>query len=176
MTRKRVAVVTALLIAALAGLGAWRITRRAPSTARSAPVAPSAPSNVPSASAGAFPPPAQDLPPDRFYERVDGAEAVLRSLGCRRLMVWRLDDPAADLEILAFDSPDGAAKALARDAGPDRTHDVPGDEGWANGQVVYFRRGAVYVRIITDAPGDERVLLAEARRVDRALADGSIRP
>ena len=177
MTRRQLAALVGLLIL-FAAAGAYSVRKAilGPPEVTPIPASVPAPAAASSQAAGAFPPPSLDLSPDRFYERVDGAESVLRSLGCRRMMVWRLDNPPADLEVLAFGTADGAARALARDAGPDRTPGVPGDEGWANGQVVYFRWGTVLVRLITDAPGDPTALLTEARRVDDALTNREIRP
>ena len=127
------------------------------------------------ASSDALPPPELDLPASRLYERFDGAESSLRSLGCRRLMFWRIADAAADLEVLAFETPEGAAQALARDAGLDRTAG-PGEEAWTNGQALYFRRGSIFVRIIADDAAHGDALLARARRLDRALVAGELRP
>ena len=117
-----------------------------------------------------FPDPEQDLPADRLYERVDGAAETLRRSGCRRLLFWNLDQPAAELEVLAFDDPQGASETLSRDAGDERTPG-PGDESSVGSNAVFFRRGSHYVRVLAnplEAVSPEE-LLALAGRVDRAL-------
>ena len=133
-------------------------------------------SSVTSAAASALPPPQQDLPANRLHERVNGAEPLLRSIGCRRLLLWRVEAPPADVEVLAFDAEAGARQALARDAGPDRSGAAPGDEGLVAGQYVYFRRGAITVRIIGDAVASDPPLVVLARRFDEALLRGTLRP
>lgn len=117
--------------------------------------------------------PQADLPAERLHERVDGAEEYLRSQGCSRLLAWDLADPAATLEVLLFEDPEGAARVLSRDAGPSRTAG-PGDEASADAQSVLFRRGKVYARLVADpdSPADPERLLAEARKVDRMILDG----
>ena len=117
-----------------------------------------------------------DLPASRLHERVDGAEPVMRAAGCRRLMYWRIEQPPADLELLAFSSADGAAQWLGRDAATDRTAGVPGDEGWMNTQVLYFRKGALYVRLIADQPVTSEALLAQGKKIERALDRGELKP
>jgi hypothetical protein len=111
-----------------------------------------------------------DFPPDRFWERVDGAADALIAAGCARLLVWRSADPAAEVEVLQFAAPEGAAKILAHDAGADR-NPGPGDEASVSDQAVFFRRGKVYVRVVGDAlaPPTPAGLLALARKVDIAL-------
>ena len=123
-----------------------------------------------------FAPPEKDLPADRLHEHVDGAEPALQALGCRRLLFWHLLNPPVDLEILAFNTESGARAALDKDSGSARTKDVPGDEGWASQQVVYFRRGAAYCRLIADQPPPVAGLSEQAQRVDNALVSGEIRP
>ena len=123
-----------------------------------------------------FPPPRADYPADRLYERVDGAAELLRAAGCRRLLYWRIEHPPADLEVLAFATAEGARTMLARDAGADRTPGAPGDEGWASPQAVYFRHGAIFVRLIADEAAPVGSLLDEARRVERALGSGDLKP
>ena len=117
-----------------------------------------------------------DLPADRLEERVDGAAPVLLSMGCQRLVYWRLEHPPADLEILLFSTPSGAKQALARDAGAERSAGMPGDEGWANEQCAFFRVGTKYVRLIADDAAHARGVSAEAKRVARALDAGVIPP
>jgi hypothetical protein len=119
-----------------------------------------------------FPAPEQDLAADRLHERVNGAADSLRDLGCERLLYWKLGEPAADLELLAFDDVEGAGKALDRDVGPGRDTG-PGDECSVGDNAIFFRRGRLYVRVIADpwasvSPDD---LLTLARRVDRAIAE-----
>lgn len=126
--------------------------------------------------AGGLSKPLMDLAQSRLAERVDGAEVKLRRLGCRRLRVWRLEDPPADLELLTFDEPDGARAMLAEEAGPERSPEVPGDEGWVGTNVVFFRFHAAFVRIIADAPQKSSVLLAAAKRVKQALASSEVSP
>ena len=140
-----------------------------PTTAATAPAASDSPARA------SYPPPEADYPAERLHERVDGAAELLRSSGCYRLLYWRLTEPAADLEVLGFDKPAGATEMLDRDSGKERTAGTPGDEGWANAQVVYFRRGAIYVRLIADQAAAPGVLLEQARRLDRALAAGEVK-
>jgi hypothetical protein len=128
------------------------------------------------ATASAYPSPQADYPPSRLHERVDGAAEVLIAAGCRRLLYWRLEDPPVDVEVLAFATDRGAREALGRDAGSDRLPGVPGDEGWAGDQVVYFKRGAAYARLVADHALPAGVLLAQARRLERALSAGELRP
>ena len=114
-----------------------------------------------------------DLPADRLEERVDGAADALRADGCRRLVAWRFERPPADAEALFFATAQGARTVLEREAGRDRTPGL-GDEAQVSPQAVYFRRGAVLVRVFLDPgaspPPDE--LLARARDLDRALREG----
>jgi hypothetical protein len=114
-------------------------------------------------------PPAAEFPADRLEERVDGAADALRAAGCERIRYWRLDAPPADAEALVFRSPDLARAALEREAGPARTGG-PGDEAQVTEQAVYFRRGAVLVRVFPD-PGAAAPsgLLRVAERLDTAL-------
>ena len=164
--------------ALVAGLAAW-IFWPAPPPAPPTAVASSGAKVTlpgPAASASAFPPPRLDLPASRLHQHVDGAEPVLQKMGCRRLLVWRIEAPPADLEVMAFDTEKGARSALERDAGSDRNPGVPGDEGWQSSQCVYFRHGTAYVRLIADQPAAASALLQVARRVERALSSGEIRP
>jgi hypothetical protein len=117
-----------------------------------------------------------DLPAERLSERVDGAEVKLRALGCRRLRVWELREPSAELELLSFSTEQGAAKLLAEQAGTEHSTKVPGDEGWLGVNVLYFRRGSVLVRLIADAPTKPEALLTAGRRMEEALAKGEILP
>jgi hypothetical protein len=121
-----------------------------------------------------FAPPELDLPAERLHEHVDGAEPWLQSIGCRRLLFWRLTNPEAELEILVFSTEAGAKQALDKDASNERGNASPGDEGWTNGQVVYFRRGTVYCRLITDHPPPVNGLMEHAKRVDRAIVVGEL--
>jgi hypothetical protein len=134
------------------------------------------PAEAPSLLPG-FPPPEADLSADRLEDRVDGAAEYLRQHGCRRLVAWRLSDPPADLELLVFADPEGAAAVLARDAGPDRTAG-PGDEASVADQSILFRRGPVYARLIGDpaapAGGSQSTLPALAARVDEALRSPNV--
>jgi len=125
-------------------------------------------SNVPVPDAP-LPAPELDLPADRLHERVDGAEPWLQSIGCTRLLAWRLAEPRLELEVLVFNTVNGAQQALGKDAGNSRSQSVPGDEGWTNAQVVYFRRGTHYCRLIAESRELAQSLMKEAQRVDRAL-------
>jgi hypothetical protein len=120
--------------------------------------------------------PDQDLDPEHFHERVDGAAPTLVSLGCRRLLYYRLEAPPADLEVLVFANTSGAHEALVRDAGDTLGSGLPGDEAWANEQCVFFRCGNVYVRLIADDTGHGASIRAEAERVADAIARGEIPP
>jgi hypothetical protein len=121
-----------------------------------------------------FAPPELDLPAERLHEHVDGAEPWLQSIGCRRLLFWRLTNPEVELEILVFGTEAGAKQALDKDAGNERGQASPGDEGWTNGQVVYFRRGTRYCRLIADRSPPVNGLMEHARRVDRAIVAGEL--
>ena len=121
-----------------------------------------------------FPAPEFDLPADRLHERVDGAEPWLQSIGCTRLLAWQLAEPRLELEVLVFNSVSGAQRALDKDAGNSRTQSVPGDEGWTNEQVVYFRRGTRYCRLIAESRELAQALMKQAQRVDRALLSGEL--
>ena len=123
-----------------------------------------------------FPPPEADLPADRLHEHVDGAEPVLQAMGCRRLLFWHLSNPSVDLEIMVFNTEAGAGTALDKDSGSARTSGAPGDEGWTNQQVVYFRHGTSYCRLIADQLPPVVGLSEQAFRVEKALASGEIRP
>jgi hypothetical protein len=128
---------------------------------------------APAAAAGVLPAPRADLPADRLEERVDGAADALRADGCRRLVHWRFERPPADAEALFFGAAEGARAVLEREAGPERTPG-PGDEAQVSGQAVYFRRGAVLVRVFLDPgaappPGE---LVTRAEEIDRALPRG----
>jgi len=139
----------------------------------------SAPSRLPAAPPPSvltgFPPPEGDYPADRLFERVNGAADALIAAGCGRLLFWRMGDPAAEMELLIFDRAEGAARILARDAGPGRDPG-PGEEASVTDQSVFFRRGRFYVRILGDPaanPGRER-LLDLAGRADRGLPASDI--
>lgn len=96
-------------------------------------------------------PPALDLPASRLEERVDGGADALRAAGCTRLVLWRSESPAADVEALVFDSAEHARAALSREAGEARTPG-PGDEAQVSQGGFYLRRGPVLVRAMPD-PG-----------------------
>jgi hypothetical protein len=130
-------------------------------------------SNVPVRDAP-FPAPELDLPADRLHERVDGAAPWLQSIGCSRLLAWRLAEPRLELEVLVFDTVSGAQRALDKDAGNSRSQSVPGDEGWTNAQVVYFRRGTRYCRLIAENREFAQELMQQAQRVDLALMYGGL--
>ena len=139
----------------------------------------SAPSRQPVASPPSFltgfPAPEGDYPADRLFERVDGAADALIAAGCERLLFWRMGDPAAEMELLIFDRAEGAARILAKDAGPGRDPG-PGEEASVTDQSVFFRRGRFYVRILGDPaanPGRGR-LLDLAGRADRGLPASEI--
>jgi len=98
----------------------------------------------------------------------------LVALGCERLLFWRLSNPEVELELFVFRSETGARSQLDKDSGKERTHGEPGDEGWSNQQVAYFRRGRVYCRIIASQPGPVAGLRERAQGVDKALKLGEI--
>ena len=171
MARARTASVASALLAAVPLLVvAGIVVRGALRPSRGPEVRAVEPSAAPLAG---YAEPHADLSAERLHERVDGAEAYLRSQGCSRLLAWDLGDPAATLELFFFDDPEGAARVLARDAVPARTPG-PGDEASADAQSVLFRRGRVYARLVADpdSPVDPGRLLAEAGLVDRAILDG----
>jgi hypothetical protein len=115
-------------------------------------------------------PPTLDLPAGRLEERVDGGADALRSAGCTRLLYWRSEAPAADVEALVFDSVEHARVALAREAGNERTPG-PGDEAQVSAAAVYSRYGAVVVRAFADpGAGDSAALVAVVRRLEPRLA------
>jgi hypothetical protein len=120
-----------------------------------------------------LPRPLADLPSERLEEHVDGAADALRAEGCRRLVLWRFEQPAADAEVLFFRTVEGARGVLGREAGPGRTPG-PGDEAQVSADAVYFRRGSVLVRVFLD-PGASPLhgeLVARAAEIDRALRQG----
>ncbi len=150
----------------LVGLTVWLIHGAAhPSRSVAATVAPAG-------SLPGLPPPHADLPADRLEERVDGAADALRADGCRRLVAWRFERPPADAEALFFGTVEGARAVLEREAGTERTTG-PGDEAQVTAQAVYFRRGAVLVRVFLDpgAPPPPGGLAARAADIDRALQE-----
>ena len=115
-------------------------------------------------------PPALDLPAGRLEERVDGGADALRAAGCTRLLDWRSEAPAADLEALVFDTAEQARAALSREAGAARTPG-PGDEAQVSDQAVYVRHGAVLLRAFADPGGTGgEALVALARRVEPQIA------
>jgi hypothetical protein len=124
----------------------------------------------------AFAKPTLDLPAERLSERVDGAEVKLRSMGCQRLRLWRLQSPPADLELLTFANEGGASKMLAEQAGPDRAPNMPGDEGFIGSNVLYFRSKALFVRLIADGPESASAMLAPARQMAQALNAFEVTP
>jgi hypothetical protein len=97
-------------------------------------------------------------------------------MGCRRLLFWRLFNPSVELELMVFSTESGARTALDKDSGSARTPNLPGEEGWSNQQVVYFRRGTVYCRLIAADVPPVTGLFEQALRVDKALLSGEIRP
>ncbi len=144
-----------------------------PKAEESAPSRP--PAGPPPSFLAGFPPPEGDYPADRLFEKVNGAADALIAAGCGRLLFWRMEDPAAEMELLIFDQASGAAGVLARDAGPGRDPG-PGEEASVTDQSVFFRRGRFYVRILGDPaanPGRER-LLDLAGRADRGLPASEI--
>ena len=120
--------------------------------------------------------PTLDLSADRLSVRVDGGEQKLRALGCRRLRLWRLSVPPADLELLTFNDEQGPAKMLAEETGGQTTADAPGDAGWIGKNSLYFRRGAWFVRLIADGPESPTSLFPPARDLEHALARGEVTP
>ncbi len=117
-------------------------------------------------------PPTAEFAADRLEERVDGAAEALRAAGCERIRYWRLEAPPADAEALVFRSAENARAALEREAGSGRTGG-PGDEAQVSEQAVYFRRGAVLVRVFPDpGTGAPAELLRVAERLDAVLRTG----
>jgi hypothetical protein len=112
----------------------------------------------------------EDYGPDTFFERVNGADEYLISKGCRRILVWVFDDPDSELELLVFETADGASEVLARDAGPER-HEGPGEEASISDDAVFFRRGELYGRLYAmgDALPKPGALAALALRIDESL-------
>ncbi len=193
-TRARAA---AVALVALAGSGAGTACR--PEPARCAPAAvarprpapaaptmtapgPGAPEPAPAAAASNAPnaidwsTPEVELLAERLHERVNGLAPLLLELGCRRLLAWRLARPPIEIELLSFADAAGARRALEREAGPDRTPGAPGDEGYASAQVVYFRSGGAFARVVALGPAPPGALLEIARGLERALATGDIPP
>jgi hypothetical protein len=117
-----------------------------------------------------------DLSAMHLAERVDGAELRLRALGCQRLRVWPIAAPAGELEILSFATKAGAATRLTEETANQRSPTSPGDEGYVGANVVLFRRGTEFVRLIADRSESPESLLAVARRIDAALARGEVSP
>ena len=154
-----------LLAAPLAGLSAWVVHGSA--TRSHGPA-------VPIGLLAGFPVPEADLSADKLEDRVDGAAEALRAQGCRRLLYWRLADPPADLEVLVFRTAEGAGTTMEREAGPGRTAG-PGEEAQASDQVVYFRRGPFFVRLLLDpaASVSAETLTRKAGEVDQALRHGA---
>jgi hypothetical protein len=113
-----------------------------------------------------------DYTAERLEERVDGAAPSLRAAGCERLRHWRLEAPPADAEALFFRSVDAARAALALEAGQGRTPG-PGDEAQVTSQAIYFRQGAVVVRVFADPATPSAAaaagLLRAAERVSHAV-------
>jgi len=125
---------------------------------------------VPAFALAGLPLPLEDYLPARLHERVNGAADALIADGCGRLLFWRMEEPPAEIELLIFDSAEGAGRALARELGPDRTPG-PGDEAWAGEEAVFFRRGPYYARLLPEAgtkPG-AAALLALAETVDAGV-------
>jgi hypothetical protein len=165
-----------LMVAPLGAIIAWLVAGgMSRSFGPDLPPAPAAPGAI--SPVNGFPPPSGDFPAARLYERVDGAADGLRAAGCRRLLFWPMDDPVAEVELLIFDAAEGAARVMAREAGPERTSG-PGDEASIADQSVYFRRGRLYVRILADpsAGTGREPLLRLAERFDRALRSSDPQP
>jgi hypothetical protein len=158
--------VAAALAAPLVALTAWLIQGA---------VDPRAPQPRPGGPAGVWPGLPQhraDLPAERLEEHVDGAADALRASGCQRLVAWRFEKPPADAEALFFATAEAARAVLEREAGLERTPG-PGDEAQVSAQAVYFRRGALLVRVFLDpgAAADEGDLAARAQEIDRAIRE-----
>ncbi len=175
MTRRMPSSLAAVLLATpLVGLTAWVVRGALSPASRTSSDAP-IPQPHPGGPAGVWPGLPQhrvDLPAERLEEQVDGAAEALRASGCRRLVAWRFEKPPADAEALFFATAEGARAVLASEAGPGRTAG-PGEEAQVSEQAVYFRRGAVLVRVFLDpgatAPAGE--LAARAQEIDRAIRE-----
>jgi hypothetical protein len=162
-----------LLATPLVGLTAWVVRGALRSPRASADVDVRQPR--PNGPAGVWPGLPQhraDLPAERLEEHVDGAAEALRASGCRRLVAWRFEKPPADAEALFFATAEGARAVLEREAGAERTPG-PGDEAQVSAQAVYFRRGALLVRVfldpgVTAGAGD---LVARAQEIDQAIRE-----
>jgi hypothetical protein len=183
-----------LLALPLVGLATWltvggisRSFGPAPETAApvsgvgelaSTPAAPALPDQTAAPQASALPPglPSgpEDYGPETFFERVNGADEYLISKGCRRILVYVFDDPPAELELLVFETAEGASEVLARDAGPER-HEGPGEEASLSDEAVFFRRGELYGRLYAmgEALPKPGALAALAQEIDRSVADWS---
>lgn len=162
-----------LLAVPLIGLTVWLAAggwHRSFGPDRFATAVSEAPAVTPDSYLVGLPPPQGDFPAPRLFERVNGAADALIAAGCGRLLFWRMDDPAAEVEVLVFETDDGAATTLTGDAGPNRTPG-PGDEGIVSDQAIFFRRGRFYVRVVAEpgAPVDPDRLLDLAGRFDRSL-------
>jgi uncharacterized protein with LGFP repeats len=167
MARRAAWLQALVLLVPLAALSAWVVHR-----ALSGELRAKVPDRAGDVLSG-LPTPQADLARDELEQRVDGAADQLRADGCRRLVVWRFDQPPADAEALVFTAVEGARAVLDREAGKDRTRG-PGDEAQVSEQAIYFRRGAVLVRLFLDpgkapTPG---LLVRRAEQIDRALQSG----
>jgi len=176
--RRRPLIMALLLAAPLLALAAWIVTgglRRSFGPAPAGAGGATATTTVPRIEGLGLP--EADLPPDRFWERVNGAADTLIAGGCRRMLAWKTDDPRAEVEILVFETTAGAATFLERDAGVGRSSGGPGDEASIAPDSVFFRRGRHFVRVLAGpfAPGssaaghDAAAITDLARNVDSAL-------
>ena len=178
MTRRLPSALLAVLLATpLVLVTAW-VVRGAVRPSHRTSAEGTAPQSRPAAPASAWaglPQHRVDLPAERLEEQVDGAAEALRASGCRRLVAWRFEKPPADADALFFATPDGARAVLEREAGPGRTAG-PGDEAQVSEQAVYFRRGAVLVRVFLDpgAPPPPGGLADRAADIDCALREGGL--
>ena len=101
-------------------------------------------------------PPEDDLPPERFSERVDGADRALREAGCRRILAWRLGGPVpADVELYLFDDP-AAAGAFLEERGLPAGKDRAAADGLA-----FLRAGRCAVLAVPDDPGAAEALVRD---------------
>lgn len=165
----------ALLAAPLIGLTAWVVDgaiHQSHDVSVPESSAPGRAGRPPASILPGLPAPEADLAADKLEDRVDGAAEYLRAHGCQRLVYWRLENPAADLEVLVFAAPGEASTVLTRDAGPDRNAG-PGDESQVTAQAIYFRRGRHLVRLFADpgAADGAAALPRRASEIDRALSE-----
>ncbi len=165
------AALLALVLVVLAGWLGLRAVRRdgragpAPGGRVAVPAPPPVAGSLDrSALARVLGPPEDDLPPERFSERVDGADLALRRAGCLRIVAWREDGGPVphDLELYVFGTPAEAAAFLAGRGAP------AGADRAVTGGTVLLAVGRCAVLGIPDDPAAAADL---GRELPRALRD-----